>query len=898
MAPAARRLGRSLACAILLALAGAARGALMSVDYGSEYIKVALVAPGKIPIRVIGNEMSKRKSPAAVSFAQGERRLGEEASALGLRFPDRVLYGARDWLGKGAEASAAIAGARYLPYDLRPAPGGRGGTAVVAEGATYTSEEVVAMTLQYAQKIAEAEAGAQVRDAVVTVPAFFGQPERQALLDAAAVAGLNVLALVSEHAAAGLQWGIDKDFSNTTQRVVLYDMGSGSTTAALLEFSSYQAKEAGKKKSVGQFEVKGLKWDAALGGADFDAVLVEHFIGEVRERHGVDVRGAPKSVAKLKKEVRRTKEILSANKEAPISVEGLTDEVDFRSTVTREKFEELAAPLLERAGAPLRALLEETGVPVEELDAVELIGGGTRVPGVIAAVSAALGGRETDRHMDADEAIAFGAGLHAANISTTFRVRKFGAVDGAPYPLELQVGEGKEAGADDGEEEGEEAPAAAPGRKTLLPLWKKVPARRVVHVPDVTEDFTVSAFYGDEAPLPRGAPSPLVSTYKIGGVEAAREKHNTTGKVSVQFAVDRDGLLSCDKAEMQVEVVDYVEVKPPPKANASEGANATAAENATDAAEEAEAESEAGEADNATAPEKEYKMRRRMAKAALTVELVDRAFGAMNASEVRASSKVLTEWEKKDRELREAAEAKSTLEAYIYNTRDKLYEEEEWQEVTTEEQREAFQAELSEQGEWLDFEGSDAPTKEFRSRLDALRATGDKVVFRAKELRARPKAVKQGRDFVEATRKVVGLWESTKPWINETERAGLLEKVAGFEGWLDEKTSAQEETPLSEEPVFTASDVLSEMEPVNAALNRLKRKPAPKPPKAPKANATNATGAAGNATGGEANGTEPEEVEVPPPTIDMDDIPPEGGAGAGAAEDSEGAEEEKHEELR
>lgn len=199
---------------------------------------------------------------------------------------------------------------------------------------TTMSRPVQASLLYYARGVAEAQAGGSVPDAVITVPAFYGQRQRQALIDAAGLAGLNVLGLINTHTAAALQYGIERDFANKTQNVIVYDMGSGSTVVALVKYSTYSAKEVGKPKPtvVNQLEVRDVDWDASLGANTLDTLLAHHFAKLFKEKTklDVDITTVPKAMAKMKRNVRRTKEMLSANTGAPCSVEELYDGKDFQ----------------------------------------------------------------------------------------------------------------------------------------------------------------------------------------------------------------------------------------------------------------------------------------------------------------------------------------------------------------------------------------------------------------------------------------------------------------------------------------------------------------------------------------------------------------------------------------
>eukprot|EP00232_Nephroselmis_pyriformis_P023456 CAMPEP_0182865414 /NCGR_PEP_ID=MMETSP0034_2-20130328/7674_1 /TAXON_ID=156128 /ORGANISM="Nephroselmis pyriformis, Strain CCMP717" /LENGTH=1056 /DNA_ID=CAMNT_0024997707 /DNA_START=203 /DNA_END=3373 /DNA_ORIENTATION=- len=555
-----------LALACMVVMLPASMGALMAIDFGSEFIKVSLVQPGRTPIEIVVNEMSKRKTPAVVAFSNGERLLGEEAVAIHPRFPDRVYSRMRDLLGRRLDDPYVerLLKENYLPYTLVEDAVRNTIRVKTHTGEEYSVEEIVASTLHYCHEIAEAHANSKLREAVITVPAFFGQNQRQALLDAAEMAGLNVLSLIAEHSAAGLVFGIDR-VSNVTQDVVLFDVGAGSSVASYVQYSTWTGKEFGKTKEYGQFVVKDVRFDAEIGGDAFDRALLEHFADEFKAKSGKDIRENPRAIAKMKKQVKRTKEILSANNAAPISVEGLMDDMDFRSEITRETFEGLVADVFPRMVQPLKDLMEDNNLTSNPDLLVEMLGGSTRVPRVQAKIAEVLGEIPLSKHLDADEAVAWGAGLHAANLSTAFRVRKFGMTDGAVYPLELEMEE-PEADPENPPAEGEEPDLEAGGvkRRTLLPRMKKLPVKRIVSLPNVDKDeVNLKVFYKDL--LPPGVYDDLLGDWTISGIVNASTKYNTTigkPKVNVHFEVSRSGILTLAKAEAVIDMMEtyYVDV--------------------------------------------------------------------------------------------------------------------------------------------------------------------------------------------------------------------------------------------------------------------------------------------------------------------------------------------------
>jgi hypoxia up-regulated 1 len=211
-------------CLCFAALITQADAKVLGIDFGSENIKVAIVQPGRVPISVVTNEMSRRKSPGAVGFVNGERLLGEEAVGMEGRYPDKIFTKMRELLGQPASnpSAASLLKKYYLPYELVEDPERKTIMYKTKEGELYSVEDLVAMVLHYVKKIGQAYGQSDIRDVVITVPAFFGQGQRAMLLQAADLAGLNVLSLVSEHAAAALQYGIDKEFVNNTQVRVTY----------------------------------------------------------------------------------------------------------------------------------------------------------------------------------------------------------------------------------------------------------------------------------------------------------------------------------------------------------------------------------------------------------------------------------------------------------------------------------------------------------------------------------------------------------------------------------------------------------------------------------------------------------------------------------------------------
>ncbi|KAL8201451.1 hypothetical protein R6Q57_012790 [Mikania cordata] len=844
------------------------RSAVSSIDLGSEWIKVAVVnlKPGQAPISIAINEMSKRKSPALVAFHVNDRLIGEEAAGIVARYPDKVYSQVRDLIGKPFSHAKKLLDSLYLPFNV--VEDSRGGVGFrIDDGVTvYTSEELTGMILGYALKLAEFHSKVPVRDAVITVPPYFGQMERKGLLQAAQLAGLNVLSLANEHSGAALQYGIDKDFSNGSRHVVFYDMGSSSTYAALVYFSAYNTKEYGKTVSVNQFQVKDVRWDPELGGQNMELRLVEYFANEFNKQvgNGIDVRQFPKAMAKLKKQVKRTKEILSANTAAPISVESLLDDRDFRSTITRQKFEEMCEDLWERSIIPVKELLKHSGLKTDEIYAFELIGGGTRVPKLQAKLQEFLGRSDVDRHLDADEATVLGASLHAANLSDGIKLnRKLGMIDGSMYGLVMDL-DGPELVKDD------------TTTQLLVPRLKKLPIkmfRSIIH----NKDFDVSLLYENEDLLPPGVTSRTFAEYAVSGLADASEKYMSRNlsspvKANLHFSLSRSGILTLDRADAVIEIFEWVEV--PKKNHTLENANVSApliltveaeSANSTEASDVLNPDDLTANSANSTTNDKntldlgtEKKLKKRTFRIPLKISEKSVGLVVPLSEDSIAEGKIRLEaLDAKDAERRRTAELKNDLEGYIYATKEKLDYLEELQKVSSSEQRQLFNEKLDEVQDWLYTDGEDASASQFQEHLNKLKAIGDPIFFRFakvkffvcilngiviwqnlifsniyyryKELTARPEASQSAKGYFSELQEIVSGWESKKPWISKEKIDQVLREAESFKKWLNDKEDEQQKTSASSSPVYTSQEVISKLLDLQDKVAKTNKIPKPKP---------------------------------------------------------------------
>ncbi|XP_020596577.1 heat shock 70 kDa protein 17 [Phalaenopsis equestris] len=823
--------------------------AVASIDLGSEWMKVAVVnlKPGQSPISIVINEMSKRKSPALVGFNAGNRLVGEEAAGIAARYPNKVYSQFRDMIGKPYKYVKDIIDSLYLPFDLVEDSRGAAGFKT-DDGVVYSAEELLAMILRYGMGLAESHTRSPIKDAVISVPPYFGQAERRGVLQAAQLAGINVLSLINEHSGAALQYGIDKDFSNNSGHVIFYDMGSRNTYAALVYFSAYNTKEFGKTVFVNQFQIKDVSWKTNLGGQNMELRLVEHFADEFNKElgNGADVRNSPKAMAKLKKQVKRTKEILSTNTVAPLSVESLYDEQDFRSTISREKFEEICEDLWEQSLLPVEEILKHSNLTVDDVLAIELIGGATRVPKLQAKLQEFLRRKDLDKHLDADEAIALGSSLLAANLSDGIKLnRKLGMIDGSSYGFMVEL-----TGVDLVKDESTHF--------LLVPRMKKMPIklfRSIKH----SKDFDVSLSYDGAYELPPGVSSAKFVEFSVSGLAEAAERYSTRNlsspiKATMHFSLSRSGLISFDRAEAVIELSEWVEVPKNIKTSETNATNSlNAIENLNLSAEGSpmdfkDSKKESMDIDNEpnsginaevkdnVAVETEKVLKRRTFKVPLKIVEKQIAPGILSKEMFLEVKTRLDDLDKKDLERRRTAELKNSLEEYIYSIREKLDDNEEIKKISSEDELGLFEEKLSEAQDWLYTDGEDASANEFKKRLDSLKAIGDPIFFRLSELTARPTAYESAHNYLVDIQKVVDNWEKNKPWLPKSRVDEILSDADKFDSWLKEKEALQKMTSQLITPVITSEEIydrVSEIQDKISSVNRIP-KPKTKVEKAPK----------------------------------------------------------------
>lgn len=395
----------------------------------------------------------------------------------------------------------------------------------LGEKHTFTSVQLAAMYLGKIRDIAAVELKTGVTDVVIAVPGWYTDIQRRALLDAASIAGLNTLRLINDSTAVALGYGITKSDlpeADNPRHVVFVDVGHSSLSVAVVAFSK------------GQLAIKSTAYDHNLGGRDIDYALVQHFASEFKTKYRIDVLSNPKATFRLAAGCEKLKKVLSANAEAPLNVESIMNDVDASSKLTREAYEGLIAGVLDRIADPCQVALAESGLTLEQIDAIELIGGSTRIPAVRARIQSAFPGKVLSTTLNQDEAVARGATFACAMLSPTFRVRDFAIHDINYYPIKVQW----------------EPTPGDPDDDTELTVFTRgnnIPSTKVLTFYR-KDAFEIEARYAEPAMLP-GTINPWIATFSAKTVPIA--PNGDLIPVKLKTRLNLHGIMSFETAYVE-----------------------------------------------------------------------------------------------------------------------------------------------------------------------------------------------------------------------------------------------------------------------------------------------------------------------------------------------------------
>ena len=376
----------------------------IGIDLGTTYSCVGWWKDNRCEI--IANDQGNRTTPSYVAFTDTERIIGDGAKNQASKNPTNTIYDAKRLIGRNFDDNALQTDIKQFPFKV--IDGGNNKPLITAEyrGETkkYRPEEISSMVLTKMKETAEAYIGEEVTDAVITVPAYFNDSQRQSTKDAGTIAGLNVLRIINEPTAAAIAYGLDNKESNE-KNVLIFDLGGGTFDVSLLNIED------------GIFEVKATAGDTHLGGEDFDNLLVKHFTQEFKRKNNIDITENKRALRRLRTSCEKAKRTLSSGNTANIEIDSLCEGIDFFSSITRAKFESICMFLFKKCIDPIIKVLKDSSVSKTNVDEIVLVGGSTRIPRIQTLLSEFFNGKELSKGINPDEAVAYGACVQAAILS-------------------------------------------------------------------------------------------------------------------------------------------------------------------------------------------------------------------------------------------------------------------------------------------------------------------------------------------------------------------------------------------------------------------------------------------------------------------------------------------------
>jgi len=398
-------------------------GPVIGIDLGTTYSCVGIQQKGHVDI--IANDQGHRITPSWVSFSDDERLVGDAAKNAYHTNPSNTVFDAKRLMGRKFDEADVKRDQKHWPFKLV----NRGGKPSIQvkhrhEIKEFTPEEISAMVLVKMKEIAEAYLGKKVTHAVVTVPAYFNDAQRQATKDAGTIAGLNVLRIVNEPTAAAIAYGLDKKGGES--QIIVYDLGGGTFDVSLLSIDD------------GVFEVLATAGDTHLGGEDFDNRVQDYFIKLYKTKTGTDVTGNLRALGKLKREVEKAKRTLSSQMSTKLEIESFEGGNDFSETLTRAKFEEINMDLFRKTLKPVEQVLKDAGVKKEDVNEIVLVGGSTRIPKVQQMLKEFFG-KEPSKGINPDEAVAYGAAVQGGILSGEEGLDDIVLVDVCPLSVGIET---------------------------------------------------------------------------------------------------------------------------------------------------------------------------------------------------------------------------------------------------------------------------------------------------------------------------------------------------------------------------------------------------------------------------------------------------------------------------
>lgn len=805
---------------------------VIGIDFGNESNYVAVARAGGI--ETIANDYSLRATPSCVAFSGKNRILGVAAKNQMVTNMKNTVCGFKRLLGRKFNDPFVQKELKNLPFKAVQQPNGSIGIKVnyLGEEHAFSPEQITAMLFTKLKEISENALKTKVNDCVISVPSYFTNAERRALLDSATIAGLNVLRLMNETTATALAYGIYKQDlpapEEKPRNVIFVDCGHSSLQVSACAFNK------------GKLKMLACASDPDLGGRDIDSILAEDFSNFFKSHYRIDPRSNPRAYLRLTTEVEKLKKQMSANStKLPMNIECFMDDKDVHGEMKRSDMESLCSHLFERVERTLRKCLEDSKLHLDEIYAVEIVGGSSRIPALKHLLEVVFG-KTSSTTLNQDEAVARGCALQCAMLSPAVRVREFNVTDVQSYPIKLlwdaTLGE-------DGEMEVFNSNHPVPFTK-MLTFYRREP-------------FSLKALYKGNIPFP----DHFIGEYIVKDIKPTPEGESP--KVKVKVRVNIHGIFAVSSASL-VERKDGVigdevneEQQNQQNAGESEPMDTNSTTNADGTAKQPEGPDsprqnhnanadggQKGEEEGDNTDKKDGKKKKTLVK---TIDLpIDTFTYGYSQTELNNYTEQECKMVSQDKMEKERIDARNGLEEYLYDLRGKLSGGS-LTSFVAENECTSILRQLDDLENWLYEEGEDCNRQVYVDKLNVLKTSSDPIHNRFTEHEERRVVIEDFTRSLIRARKAVEMFQSGDERFNhltEAEVNSVSQSVNEKQSWLDEKQSNLASCPLFRDPPVRVADMRKELQAfesaVNAVINKPKPKAAPPPSKEqPKAEGDN-----------------------------------------------------------
>ncbi|CAL2032368.1 unnamed protein product [Caenorhabditis brenneri] len=850
-------------------LASIAEGQLaaMTIDLGTQFLKIGIVKPG-IPMDIALNTESRRKTPNVVMIQDGHRTFADAAIGMQVRYPHLVHGQFNDLVAKSYDhPSFELFKQRNSFYEFDETPRNASSINFKLGGESYSVEALTAMILANAKKFTEEYAQvADIKDVVITVPVYFTPAERLAVERAAQMAGFTVLQLMNDGTAAALSHGIfrRKEITEKPQRLMIYDMGAAKTTATIVEFKLVKEKYEKQPKMT----VLGVGYDRTLGGIEMTNRLRDYLIElfEKTYKPKTKVNTNRRAFSKFAKEAERLKQVLSANAEHFAQIESAHEDIDAKLKVTREDFNRLIVDLEPRFGEPIEQALRMAQIPIDDIDQFVLMGAGTRVPKVQENVQKTIGTKEIGKFLNTDEAAAMGALFQAAHLSKGFKVKPFNVEEKLLFPVEVHF-VSKVKDEKTGDVVGEKNVV-----KTLFAANSLYPTTpKTISLTSYSDDFSIALKYGTIESLTKKQVQEIGSLLdnlidvEISGLSDALKNRTSEESefkgVKVSFVIDASGIIRIRRGEALFEpksgIVGSIAStlsglfsskteegepqadEPTGSASSDEKVDEKEAPKVEEPTPEPEAPvngtSEEGPKVNGTEEtsssvnKTEVKEKKKELPSVVRLRIINKYPSAYvpNRYDVQEEKRRMEAFAEKERLAAERAAAENELESFSFECSQYL-EESEFTDFIAEEEKQKFEESVKRIRAWLEDDVTkDTPTKEFTDNLIELKNVVRSVKRRQELDTIVPEKLKNLETLLDTTLSLTTLGnnvEEDKALFKKEDRDALKTKLDKLKSWVEDVRKHLDTKKKTDDFNFTGKDIDTKIKNLNREVDRFMKK--------------------------------------------------------------------------